>query len=105
MYQGIDVTSETKGTNLLINKENSSDDEVQSDDEELHDLQKSSTDPDGEKEDDDSSYKEDTMFSDDDYEGFAFIQDVHNVNCNRISRPGYQTAGSFLTANRLWTCS
>ena len=77
------ATSETKGTNLQINKEDISDDEVQSDDEEVNDdLQKNSTDHDSEKEDDDSSYKEDAMFSDEAYKGFAFVQDVHDVNCN-----------------------
>jgi len=81
------ATSETKGTNLLINKEDSSDDEVQSDDEEVNDdLQKSSTDHDSEKEENDSCYKEDTMFSDDNYKGFAFVQDVHDVNCNMNTR-------------------
>ena len=82
------ATSEKKGTNLLINKEDSSDDELQGDDDELSNLQKNSTDPDDpddKNDSDDSSYEEDTMFSDDDYEGFAFVQDV---NCNMNNKAG-----------------
>jgi len=85
------VTSENKGTNLLINKEDSSDDEMQSDDEELSDPQKISTDPDDPDDNNnsnDSSYEEDAMFSDDDYEGFAFVQDVNDVNCNMNNKAG-----------------
>ena len=85
------ATSEKKGTNLLINKEDSSDDEMQSNDEELSDPQKSSTDPDDPDDNNnsnDSSYEEDAMFSDDDYEGFAFVQDVNDVNCNMNNKAG-----------------
>ena len=59
---------------------------MQGDDEELNDPQKNSTDPDDpddKNDSDDSSYEEDGMFSDDDYEGFAFMQEEANdVNCN-----------------------
>jgi len=87
MYQGI-ACDIRKGTNLLINKEDSSDDKMQSDDKELDNLQKNSTDPGGEEEDDDSPYEEDAMFSDDDYEGFAFVQDIRNVSCNMHNKAG-----------------
>ena len=99
------MTSEKKGTNLLINKEDSSDDEVQSNDEELSDLQKDNTDPDDKNEGDDSSYEEDAMFSDDDYEGFAFVQDVNDVNCNMNNKAGIPDSWILLTANQLWMCS
>jgi len=80
--------SEKKGNNLLINKEDSSDNEMQGDDDELSNPQKNSTDPDDpedKNDSDDSSYEEDAMFSDNDYEGFAFVQDV---NCNMNNKAG-----------------
>jgi len=64
---------------------------MQSDDEELSNPQKNSTDPDDsddKNESDDSSYEEDAMFSDDDYEGFAFIQNMNDVNCNMNNKAG-----------------
>jgi len=94
------VTSEAKGNNLLINKEDSSDDEIQSNDEKLDDLQKNNTDPGGEEEDDDSYYKEDAMLSDDDYEGFTFIQDTRHVSCHMNNKA--RIPDSWIL---LWMCS
>ena len=82
------MTSEAKGTYLLINKEDSSDDEMQSNDRELDNLQKNSTDPGGEEEYDDSPYEEDAMFSDDNYEGFTFVQDIRDISCNMNNKAG-----------------
>jgi len=80
------MTPEKKGTNLLINKEDSSDDGLASDVEEStsvnsdeHKLDKNDTALDDDKGSDDESYEEYDMFSDGDYEGFAFVQDI---NCN-----------------------
>ena len=53
---------------------------MQGDDDELSNPQKNSTDPDDpddKNDSDDSPYAEDAMFSDDDYEGFALVQDVN----------------------------
>jgi len=58
---------------------------MQSNDRELDNLQKNSTDPGGEEEDDDSPYEEDAMFSDDTYEGFTFVQDI---SCNMNNKAG-----------------
>jgi len=79
-------TTEKKGTNLLINKEDSSDDELASDLDEStsmtsdeHQPDKNYTALDDDKGSDDESYEEDDMFSERNYEGFAFVQDL---NCN-----------------------
>jgi len=65
---------------------------MQSDVKELNDPQKHSTDPDDpddKNDSDDLSYEEEGMFSDNDYEGFAFMQeDVNDVNCNMNGKAG-----------------
>jgi len=89
------TSNEKKGTNLLINKENSSDKELTSEDkydgqedniinQETH-QDKNSTAPDDDKTWDDESYEEVDIFSKDDNEGFAFIQDV---TCNMNDKAG-----------------
>ena len=90
------TNNEKKGTNLQINNEDSSDEELASEDkyevekedthknEEIH-QDKSSTAPDDCKASDEESYEEDDIFSEDDYEGFAFIQDV---TCNMNDKVG-----------------
>jgi len=102
------ATSEKKGTNLLINKEDGSDDEMQSDDKELSDPQKSSTDPDDpddpddKNESNDSPYEEDAMFSEDDYEGFSFIQNMNDINCNINNKA---IPDSWILLDSQWTYS
>ena len=94
------TSNEKKGTNLLINKENSSDKELTSEDkydgqedniinQETH-QDKNSTAPDDDKTWDDESYEEVDIFSKDDNEGFAFIQDV---TCNMNDKAGTPEKG------------
>ena len=87
------MVTEKKGTSLLINNEDSSDEEiddgqygteeentsVSSEEHEPDNQEKYDTAQDDCKDSDDGPYEEDNMFSDDEYEGFAFIQDV---TCN-----------------------
>ena len=84
------AATEKKVTSLLINKEDSSDKEMEdgqyeteeedmsmtSEEHELDNKEKYGTAQDDSEESDDGPYEEDNMFSNDDYEGFAFIQDV-----------------------------
>jgi len=82
----------------LINKEDSSDEEIedeQYEEEEKYSLtseedrtenqDKDSTAPDDDKTSDDEPYEDNSMFSDKDYEGFAFVQDVA---CNMNDKAG-----------------
>ena len=87
------TATDKKGTSLLINKEDSFDEEIEdgqyemeeenvstiSEEQELDNQEKYSTAQEDSKESDDWLYEEDSMFSNDDYEGFAFVQDV---TCN-----------------------
>jgi len=85
--------TEKKGTSLLINKEDSSDEEIEdgqyeteeedvsvsSEEHEPDNQEKNGTAQDDSEDSDDGPYEEDNMFSDDNYEGFAFVQDI---TCN-----------------------
>ena len=87
------ATSDKKGTSLLINKDDSSDEEIENEqyaeeqennsvtsgDDRTENQEKESTALDDDKTSDDESYEDKSMFSDEDYEGFAFVQDV---TCN-----------------------
>jgi len=87
------MTSGKEGTSLLINKEDSSDEEPLSEDqydsEEDNNMTCEDQHSDGKDKDDtaldedelseNESYVDNDMFSEDDYEGFAFVQDV---TCN-----------------------
>jgi len=93
------VSSDKKGTSLLINKEDSSDEEIedkQYEEEEEYDSvtseeyqtenhNKYNTALNDNKTSDDKSYEDNSMFSDEDYEGFAFVQDV---TCNMNDKAG-----------------
>ena len=84
-----------KDNSLLINKEKSSDKELGSDDEYYEENEentnqdthqdRNSTAPDDDKTSATESYEEDNMFSEDDYKGFAIIQDVA---CNMNDKVG-----------------
>ena len=75
-----------KGTSLLINKEDSSDEEIE---DEQYKAEEEEYQPDNQDKNntalddsiasDDESYEENSMFSDEDYEGFTLVQDV---TCN-----------------------
>jgi hypothetical protein len=58
---------------------------VSSEEHESDNQEKHGTAQDDSEDSDDGPYKEDNMFSDDDYEGFAFIQDV---TCNMNDKAG-----------------
>jgi len=92
--------SDKKGTSLLINKEDSSDEEIEgkqyeeeeeeynsmtSEEYQMENQDKNSTALDDNKTSDDESYEDNSMFSDEDYEGSAFIQDV---TCNMNDKAG-----------------
>jgi len=91
--------SDKKGTSLLINKDDSSDEEIEdkqykeeeennsvtSEEYQTENQDKDSTALDDNKTSDDKSYEDNSMFSDEDYGGFAFIQDV---TCNMNNKAG-----------------
>ena len=93
------LQQQIKGTSLLINKEDSSDEEIEdeqygaeeenecltSQENQSNNQEKIDTALDDSKESDDGSYEEDDMFSDEDYEGFRFVQDV---TCNMNAKAG-----------------
>ena len=91
--------TEKNVTNLLINKEDSSDEEIEdrqyeteeedvsvsSEEHEQDNQEKYGTAQDNSEDSDDGPYEEDNMFSDDDIEGFVFVQDV---TCNMNDKAG-----------------
>jgi hypothetical protein len=93
------VASDKRGTSLLINKDNSSDEEIEdeqykeeeendsmtSEEYQTENQDKDSTALDDNKTSDDKSYEDNSMFSDEDYEGFAFVQEVA-CNMNNKAR-------------------
>jgi len=92
------ATTEKMGISLLINKEECSDEEIEDEQYEAEEdasvtseeyqpdnQDKNNTALDYSKESDDGSYEVYDMFSDDDYEGFAFIQDL---TCNINDKAG-----------------
>ena len=93
------VASDKKGTSLLINKDDSSDKEMEDEkykeeeenisvtleDDRTENQDKESTALDDDKTSDDEPYEDNSMFSDEDYEGFAFVQDI---TCNMNDKAG-----------------
>jgi len=93
------AASDNKGTSLLINKEDSSDEEIEDEQYEEEEENNSVTSEEyrtenqdkystalvDDKTSDDKSYEDNSMFSDEDYEGFAFVQDV---TCNMNDKAG-----------------
>jgi len=92
------ATSEKKGTSLLINKDDSSDEDEQYKEEEennsatsegyhTENQDKESTALDDDKTSDDKSYDDNSVFKDEDYEGFAFVQDVTSNTSDKAAIP------------------
>jgi len=93
------ATTEKKGTSLLIYKEESSDEELEDEQYEVEEedtsvtseeyqpenQDKDDTALDNSKTSDDESYEDSSMYSNEDYEGFAFVQDV---TCNMNDKAG-----------------
>jgi len=93
------VTSEKNGTSLLMNKEDSSDEEIEahqyeaededtsvtSEEYQMENQDKDNTALNDSKTSDDEFYEDNSMFSDEDYEGFAF---VHHVTDNMNEKAG-----------------
>jgi hypothetical protein len=93
------VASDKRDTSLLINKDNSSDKEIEgekykeeeendsmtSEEYQTENQDKGSTALDDNKTSDDKSYEDNSMFTDEEYEGFAFVQEV-TCNMNNKAR-------------------
>ena len=90
------ATSEKKGTSLLINKDDSSDKDEQYEEEEennsatsegyhTENQDKESIALDDDKTSDDESYDDNSVFEDEDYKGFEFVQDI---TCNMSDKAG-----------------
>jgi len=93
------TATEKKGTSLLINKEDRSNMEIEdrqyemeekdtsmtSEEHEWDNQEKYGTAQDDSEEPDDRPHEEDDMFSDEEYEGFAFVQDL---TCNMNDKAG-----------------